>query len=93
MDKPFGAKYRKRQLAAVKGETQEISVGTGLNRPHYPAQVRKIATVDLNPGMNKRLSILKPGGTVAVAPKNGIRRPRIRREIAPAAIMTTVCGH
>ncbi len=55
MDKPFWAKYRKEQLANVDGNILEIGAGTGLNLPHYPPHVRKITTVDPNPGMNKRL--------------------------------------
>ena len=55
MDKPFWGKYRKEQLANVDGDILEIGVGTGLNLPHYPAHVRRIVTVDPNPGMNKRL--------------------------------------
>lgn len=55
MDKPFWAKYRKDQLALVDGEILEIGVGTGLNLPQYPSHVRRITTVDPNPGMNKRL--------------------------------------
>ena len=54
-DKPHWIKPRKEQLASAEGEVLEIGVGTGLNLPHYPAQVRKITTVDPNPGMNKRL--------------------------------------
>jgi ubiquinone/menaquinone biosynthesis C-methylase UbiE len=55
MDKPFWAKYRQEQLAGVDGRILEIGVGTGLNLPHYPDYVRKIVTVDPNPGMNKKL--------------------------------------
>ncbi len=55
VDKPHWIKHRKEQLASAEGEVLEIGVGTGLNLPHYPAQVRKITTVDPNPGMNKRL--------------------------------------
>ena len=31
---------------------------TGLNLPHYPQHIRKITTVDPNPGMNKKLQRL-----------------------------------
>ncbi len=55
MDKPFWAKYRHEQLASVDGRVLEIGAGTGLNLPHYPEHVRKIVTVDPNPGMNKKL--------------------------------------
>ena len=50
VDKPFWGKYRQQQLASVHGEILEIGVGTGLNLPHYPSHVRKITTVDPNPG-------------------------------------------
>jgi SAM-dependent methyltransferase len=55
MDKPFWAKYRQKQLASVDGEILEIGVGTGLNLPHYPENVKRITTADPNPGMNKKL--------------------------------------
>jgi ubiquinone/menaquinone biosynthesis C-methylase UbiE len=55
MDKPFWGKYRKEQLASADGEILEIGVGTGLNLPHYPEHVRRIVTVDPNPGMNRKL--------------------------------------
>jgi ubiquinone/menaquinone biosynthesis C-methylase UbiE len=53
MDRPFLAKYRQELLATVYGEVLEIGFGTGLNLPHYPAQVRKITTVDPNAGMHR----------------------------------------
>ncbi len=45
--------YRARVLAQAYGEVLEIGFGSGLNLPYYPAHVRKITTVDANPGMNK----------------------------------------
>jgi ubiquinone/menaquinone biosynthesis C-methylase UbiE len=53
MDRPFLAKHRQRLLATADGEVLEIGFGTGLNLPHYPAQVRKITTVDPNVGMHR----------------------------------------
>ncbi len=55
VDTPDLAKHRQQQLANVSGKILEIGVGTGLNLPHYPENVNQIATVDPNPGMNKRL--------------------------------------
>jgi ubiquinone/menaquinone biosynthesis C-methylase UbiE len=46
------AKYRQKLLADVQGEVLEIGFGTGLNLAYYPPHVRKITTVDVNPGMN-----------------------------------------
>jgi len=48
------AKYRHELLADVGGDILEIGFGTGLNLAHYPKHVRKIVTVDPNPGMNRR---------------------------------------
>jgi ubiquinone/menaquinone biosynthesis C-methylase UbiE len=44
---------RKLILADVGGDVLEIGFGTGLNLAHYPEHVRRITTVDPNPGMNK----------------------------------------
>lgn len=46
------AKYRQELLADVQGEVLEIGFGTGLNLAYYPSHIRKITTVDVNPGMN-----------------------------------------
>jgi ubiquinone/menaquinone biosynthesis C-methylase UbiE len=53
MDRPFVARHRQRLLATASGEVLEIGFGTGLNLPHYPAQVRRITTVDPNAGMHR----------------------------------------
>ena len=53
MDRPFVAKHRQRLLATAYGDVLEIGFGTGLNLPHYPAQVRRITTVDPNAGMHR----------------------------------------
>ncbi len=48
------ANYRRAVLADAVGSVLEIGFGTGLNLAYYPqGQVDKIATVDVNPGMNK----------------------------------------
>ena len=51
MNDPRMARLRTDLLADVGGEVLEIGCGTGLNLPHYPAHVRRITTVDPNPGM------------------------------------------
>src|SRR4051812_21428926 len=53
MGLPALSEQRKRVLADVGGEVLEIGFGTGLNLAHYPQHVRRITTVDPNPGMNK----------------------------------------
>jgi ubiquinone/menaquinone biosynthesis C-methylase UbiE len=54
LGQPFVTAYRKELLAQAGGDVLEIGVGTGLNLPNYPAEVRKVTTVDPNPGMNRR---------------------------------------
>ncbi len=53
MGLPFLAEQRRRALADVEGAILEIGFGTGLNLPCYPEHVRRITTVDPNPGMNR----------------------------------------
>ena len=44
---------RESVLTNVRGEVFEIGFGTGLNLPHYPPSVRRITTVDPNPGTRR----------------------------------------
>jgi ubiquinone/menaquinone biosynthesis C-methylase UbiE len=53
LGRPFVAKHRHQLLATAYGDVLEVGFGTGLNLPHYPAQVRRITTVDPNPGMHR----------------------------------------
>jgi ubiquinone/menaquinone biosynthesis C-methylase UbiE len=53
LNRPFVAKHRRELLAHAFGHVLEIGFGTGLNLPHYPAQVRRITTVDPNTGMHR----------------------------------------
>jgi len=55
LNQPLLTKCRREQLSEVEGAILEVGVGTGLNLPHYPSHVRRIATVDPNPGMSKKL--------------------------------------
>lgn len=50
---PVYSQYRQEVLSKVSGEILEIGFGTGLNLPHYPANIEKLITVDPNPGMNR----------------------------------------
>jgi ubiquinone/menaquinone biosynthesis C-methylase UbiE len=53
LNRPFVAKYRRELLSHAHGDVLEIGLGTGLNLPHYPSEVRKLTTVDPNLGMNR----------------------------------------
>jgi len=54
LSQPFVAKHRQELLSQASGVILEIGFGTGLNLQHYPEMVRKIATVDPNPGMHRK---------------------------------------
>ncbi len=66
MNDPRMAKLRSELLADVGGEVLEIGFGTGLNLPHYPEHVRRITTVDPNPGMNRLARRRSTEGGIAV---------------------------
>jgi ubiquinone/menaquinone biosynthesis C-methylase UbiE len=54
LGRSFVAKHRQQLLGAAHGDVLEIGFGTGLNLRHYPTRrVRRITTVDPNPGMHR----------------------------------------
>lgn len=53
LNTPIIANLRHELLAGVHGDVLEIGFGTGLNLPHYPLSIRRLTTVDPNPGMNR----------------------------------------
>jgi len=53
LNRPLVAQHRRELLVHASGDVLEIGFGTGLNLPHYPAQVRKITTVDPNAAMHR----------------------------------------
>ena len=54
LNRPMVAERRRALLAAAQGNVLEIGMGTGLNLPHYPQQVRRITAVEPNAGMNRK---------------------------------------
>jgi ubiquinone/menaquinone biosynthesis C-methylase UbiE len=54
MDRESLNRIRREILSAASGEVLEIGFGTGVNLSYYPSEVRKITTVDPNPGMTAR---------------------------------------
>jgi ubiquinone/menaquinone biosynthesis C-methylase UbiE len=53
LNRPLVARHRRELLTHASGDVLEIGFGTGLNLPHYPAQICKITTVDPNLGMHR----------------------------------------
>jgi ubiquinone/menaquinone biosynthesis C-methylase UbiE len=54
LDNRVVAEQRAKLLERAQGEILEIGIGTGLNLPYYPEQVRKIVAVDPNVGMHRK---------------------------------------
>ena len=50
LGRPAVARHRRELLANAFGSVLEIGFGTGLNLPHYPAQVHKITAIEPNAG-------------------------------------------
>lgn len=48
--KVLGEEHREWACSQATGETLEVAIGTGLNLPHYPAEVR-LTGIDLSPEM------------------------------------------
>jgi ubiquinone/menaquinone biosynthesis C-methylase UbiE len=51
--KQFVTRHRRELLSLAYGDVLEIGFGTGLNLPYYSGQVRRLTTVDPNPGMHR----------------------------------------
>lgn len=52
-----GMRRRRRALVAgARGRVLEIGAGTGLNIPHYPAEVDALVLTEPEPGMRRRLA-------------------------------------
>lgn len=53
MSQPAFARAREELLAKVEGDVLEIGFGTGLNLAYYPAGIKSLTTVDVNPGVHR----------------------------------------
>ncbi len=54
LDRPDVAVRRRALLENARGEVLEIGLGTGLNLPCYPKEVRRLVAVDPNLGTDRR---------------------------------------
>jgi SAM-dependent methyltransferase len=66
MADPRLSELRAALLADAGGEILEIGFGTGLNLAHYPSTVKRITTVDPNPGMYRLARPRVAGSAIAV---------------------------
>ena len=94
MSDPRMAALRSESLAQASGEILEIGFGTGLNLPHYPGSVRRITTVDPNPGMGSRarLRIARSGILVDHRVLSGEELPFAEGSFDCAVSTWTLCS-
>ena len=80
-------KLRAPTLAGAHGEVLEIGFGTGLNLPHYPAGVAKLATADPMEALPGRVRERIEGAAVPGRDPPPARRPHapVRRAGASTA--------
>ena len=86
--------YRQQLLEDVSGEILEIGFGTGLNLPHYPAEIARITTIDPNPGMQKlaRSRIAASNITVDYQVLNGESLPMEDASFDSVVCTWTLCS-
>lgn len=90
----FIGEYRQELLQSAEGRVLEIGFGTGLNLPHYPTQIRKISTVDPNPGMHRlaQRRIKQTGVEVDHHPLRGEQLPFVDSSFDCIVSTFTLCS-
>src|ERR1017187_8606313 len=78
---------RERVCTALTGEVVEIGFGSGLNVPHYPAGVRRVAAID-PAELGWKLAAGRVAGSSVPVVRSGLDRPLVPTP-APAAAL---CG-
>lgn len=53
MDRGGFAAYRERLLAGLHGQVLELGAGSGLNFPHYPADVERVVAIEPEPHLRR----------------------------------------
>ncbi|MDQ3784097.1 MAG: class I SAM-dependent methyltransferase [Actinomycetota bacterium] len=66
----LGTEHRGWACSQAVGDTVEVAIGTGLNLPHYPADVR-LTGVDLSPEMLERAATRARQGSRAIHLREG----------------------
>lgn len=84
-ERTFLARWRRELLAGAAGDVLEIGAGTGLNLPHYGAEVRRLVVTEPDDGMRDRLARRLP-------PTAEVRPDPAERLTAPDASVDVVVG-
>lgn len=66
LEKAGIGKHRDRLLGRLRGEVIEVGAGNGLNFPHYPATVTRVAAVEPEPDLRNLAELAARSAPVAV---------------------------
>jgi len=85
---------RRDLLAQATGATIEIGAGTGLNLPHYPPAVTRLALIEPDPHMSRRLRrhAARPGREVEIRSASADRLPFPDASFDTAVVSFTLCS-
>ena len=81
-------------LTQATGATIEIGAGTGLNLPHYPPAVTRLALIEPDPHMSRRLRrrAARPGRDVEIRSASADRLPFPDASFDTAVVTFTLCS-
>jgi ubiquinone/menaquinone biosynthesis C-methylase UbiE len=87
-------KQRHDLLAQATGATIEIGAGTGLNLPHYPPAVTRLALIEPDPHMSRRLRrrAARPGRDAEIRSASADRLPFPDASFDTAVVTFTLCS-
>jgi ubiquinone/menaquinone biosynthesis C-methylase UbiE len=85
---------RRDLLAQATGATIEIGAGTGLNLPHYPQAVTRLALIEPDPQMSRRLRsrVARSGRTAEIRSATADRLPFPDASFDTAVVTFTLCS-
>jgi ubiquinone/menaquinone biosynthesis C-methylase UbiE len=85
---------RRDLLAQATGATIEIGAGTGLNLPHYPPAVTRLALIEPDPHMSRRLRsrVARSGRTAEIRSATADRLPFPDASFDTAVVTFTLCS-
>lgn len=85
----FGKEHRGWACSRTVGDTLEVAIGTGLNLPHYPAEVQ-LTGVDLSPDM---IALARTSAQKLQRPIRLIEGDALDLPFADASFDTVVCTY
>ena len=83
-------RHRRALLAEAHGRVLEIGAGTGLNVPHYPADLAELILTEPDPSMHRRL-VRRHDGRATIVPAAAHRLPFEDRSVDTVVSTLVLC--